>query len=330
MDLSESAAKHLFDTQALDELVARAGQLSQERFDNKIRFFAPSFIKYSTSRFSNQAFDYPAISVTGVECALDCDHCGKQLLESMIHASTPQKLLETCRNLERQGARGCLISGGADSHGRVPLKFFLRVIKQVKEETGLTLAVHTGLVEEEVASGLGDAGVDVALIDVIGDRETIERVYHIKAVPEDFLQSMKHLKNAGLRLAPHVVVGLNYGVVTGEFRALEMMKEARPDAVVLVGLMPLTKTRMESTAPPKVEEFGKVIGLSRLMLPDTPLILGCARDRKTKHVLDPLAVKSGVNGIAHPHEEAVREAERLGLDVAFHPTCCAEIVLSLK
>jgi uncharacterized radical SAM superfamily protein len=40
---------------------------------------------------------------------------------------------------------------------------------------------------------------------------------------------------------------------------------------------------------------------------------------------DVLALKAGVNGIAFPSEEAIRQAENEGYRVAFSSFCCAEI-----
>jgi uncharacterized radical SAM superfamily protein len=169
--------------------------------------------------------------------------------------------------------------------------------------------------------------LDIALMDVIGDAETIKRVYHIKAKPEDFYDSMKNLKKAGVALVPHIVVGMDYGRIKGEFKALEMVRDIKPDALVLVGLMPMKGTLMACAKPPSVEDFAKIIALSRLMMPKTPIILGCARDRKGKPVLDIHALRCGVNGIAHPSGEAIKEAKAAGFDITFEPTCCAELAL---
>ena len=51
----------------------------------------------------------------------------------MIPAPTPDDLLNVCLDLHKKGAKGCLISGGADPSGKVPLKKFMDVMKQIKK-----------------------------------------------------------------------------------------------------------------------------------------------------------------------------------------------------
>jgi len=165
------------------------------------------------------------------------------------------------------------------------------------------------------------------LIDVIGGAETIKNVYHLDAKPADFEDSMMYLKKFGVRIAPHIVIGLNYGKISGEFHALGMLQKVKPEAIVFVGLMPFKNTPMFSIAPPKAEDIAKFISTARLMFPKTPLILGCARNRKDKAELDRLAVKAGINAIAHPSKTAIEEAEKMGLKINFEPACCAEYAL---
>ena len=198
--ISEHKAKHLFKTLGLEELVSRARELSMKKFENEIMIYAPSFLRYSVPGFSNLNCKYPAISVTGTNCALNCEHCRGELLKRMIPATTPQKLFKVCKELEKKGARGCLISGGADERGEVQLWNFVDVMKKIKEESNLTLVVHTGMVKKNLASKLAHAKIDVALMDVIGDRETMSKVYHLSSSPEDFLDSMKNLKSVGVKI----------------------------------------------------------------------------------------------------------------------------------
>jgi len=97
-------------------------------------------------------------------------------------------------------------------------------------------------------------------------------------------------------------------------------------AVVVVALTPLSNTRMEHTPPPSPLDVARVISASRLLMPDTPLLLGCARPRgEHRAETDILAIKAGVNGIAYPTEEAYEFAARLRLSVRFHEKCCSPV-----
>ncbi|MCX8205494.1 MAG: radical SAM protein, partial [Candidatus Nezhaarchaeota archaeon] len=146
----------------LGELLERAERLRRGR---EVWLYAPGFRHYEVGGLRNSPWDYPAISITGSSCALNCEHCRGLILRHMIPATTPPRLYEACLRAYERGARGVLISGGSTPKGSVPLKPFLATLRRVKQELRLTLAVHTGLVDSEVARGLAEARVDAAMLD---------------------------------------------------------------------------------------------------------------------------------------------------------------------
>ncbi|MEM2995803.1 MAG: radical SAM protein, partial [Candidatus Bathyarchaeia archaeon] len=150
-----------------------------------IRFYAPSFMHYKTSHFCSSPTDFPTISVTGKACALKCKHCGGKVLETMYPAATPEKLFRLCSRLKADGALGCLISGGCQPNGAVPLERFVEAIERVKRELSLTVFVHTGIIDFFMAEKLKNAGVDAALIDIIGADETINEIYGLNLTVSD-------------------------------------------------------------------------------------------------------------------------------------------------
>jgi uncharacterized radical SAM superfamily protein len=133
---------------------------------------------------------------------------------------------------------------------------------------------------------------------------------------------LEALTAAGLAVVPHVVVGLDYGRVNGEYKALDIIKSFAPAAVVVVALMPLPGTPMATASPPAAAEVAGVLAAARLTMPDVPLTLGCARPRGDA-ATDVWAVKCGVNGLAIPADEAVTTARALGLEVLWEDTCCS-------
>jgi uncharacterized radical SAM superfamily protein len=292
----------------------------------KIRFYAPSFIYYKTNYFCSSPMAFPSISVTGSSCALKCKHCGGKVLNTMVPATTPKDLINLCAKFKRKGAVGCLISGGCLPDGSVPLDRFVDAIAKVKVDTGLTIVVHTGIVDLSMARKLREAGVDTALIDIIGSDETIREIYQLNVEVEDYDRSLRALNDSGIPFVPHVLVGLHYGKLRGEFQALKMILKYSPSAVIIIALMPIHGTPMEKANPPTPEDIARVLATTRLMMPHTPIVLGCMRPKgEHKMKTDTLAVQTGVNAIAFPAEEAVRLAEALGLEATFSSLCCSQI-----
>ncbi|MGD0646174.1 MAG: radical SAM protein [Candidatus Bathyarchaeia archaeon] len=297
----------------------------------EVRFYAPSFTYYKTNHFCSSPTSFPTISITGTSCALNCKHCGGKVLETMYPALSPEELFELCLKLKQAGAQGCLVSGGCLPDGSVPLNKFVSALRRIKGELGLKVFVHTGVINLETAGLLKAAGVDAALIDIIGSAETVAKIYNLKETIEDYVHSLKALCESGLDFVPHVIVGLNEGKLDGELEALRMIRKVTPSALVIIAFMPIHGTAMAKVPPPKPVDIAKVALIARLMFPETPLVLGCMRPKGAiSSKTDILALKAGVDGVAFPSEEAVKYAESKGYQISFSPYCCAQIYLDAK
>ena len=309
----------------LESGIKKARELSWANFGRKIRFYAPSFMHYRNKYFRSSRLVFPSISITGRGCSLNCKHCGGRILETMIPAETPERLVEALRRIKARGAVGCLVSGGCLPDGSVPIDRFIDAIAEAKK-MGLKVVVHTGLVDFETAENLKEVGVDAVSIDIIGSDETIREIYNLEASVRDYEESLEALSRAEIPFTPHVLVGLHYGELRGELNALRMISKHNPSALIIIVFFPIRGTWMEHVKPPPPRDVAKVLVRARLMMPKVPMVLGCARP-KGKHRIrtDILAVESGVNGIAFPETEAIEKAFELGLSVSFSPLCCSQI-----
>jgi hypothetical protein len=309
----------------LEQLYKEGYAVARRGFSDQIHLYAPGMVHFESSfHVARNPLRFPAVSVTGTRCQLQCEHCKGRLLEEMIPATTPGRLYDVCAEVKASGGGGVLISGGSAPDGSVPLDRFLPTIGRVKKEIGLEVVVHTGLVHADVARALASAEIDAAMIDVIGSDETFRSVYHVEGGLASLERTMNTFEEAGVEYAPHVVVGLDNGAIKGEGRAVELISGHSPAAVVVVALMPLEHTPMEHVTPPTPEDVSRVILAARLAMPTTPLLLGCARPRgEAKSRLDILAVDAGVNGIAYPSEEGHEHALSRGLKPQIHDECCA-------
>lgn len=322
MQLSPETVWHASEKELIDLL--NAGALAPK--PKVARFYAPSFMYYKTSYYRSSPTRFPTVSVTGTACALNCRHCGGKVLQTMHPANTSEKLFELGAELKQNGALGCLVSGGCLPDGSVPLKQFVPAIEKIKRELGLTIFVHTGIIDAVTATALKTAGVDAALIDIIGSDETIRKVCNLNVTVKDYAKSLKALHEAGLNFVPHVIVGLHDGKLKGEFHALKMASSYEPSAIVVIAFMPIHGTAMAEIKPLQPADIARVTATARLMFPETPLVLGCMRP-KGKHRVetDILALKAGANAIAFPSEEAVKYAEKQEYELSFSSYCCAQI-----
>ena len=308
------------ESRDLDGLLSESRDLSIEHHGRTLQCFIPGKMHYHHDRGR-----YPTISITGAACALNCDHCQRHILNTMIPATSPEALVETCRRLADEGNIGVLVSGGSLPDGTLPWDPFVDAIATVKRTTDLRVTIHTGLIDEAMALRLDAAGVDEFLIDVIGSRETMEEVYHLDTTLQEMEASLAALEATGKPVIPHIVVGLHYGRLLGEVEALEMVARHPPYALVIVVLRPIRGSPMDGVEPPDPELVARFIALSRFRLPRVPIALSCARPPgRYRKRLDVLAVEAGTNRIAMPAEEALDRAGELGLEVEFHHTCCSK------
>ena len=309
-----------------DELVLLIENRAFSNRTGKIRFYAPSFVHYKNKYFRTSHDAFPSISITGSSCALKCEHCNGKVLDTMVPAMSQKELFNLCARLEKSGAEGCLISGGCLPDGSVPLGKFIDTIAKIKKELKLTVFVHTGIIDFSTAKQLKDAGVDAALIDVIGSDETIKKTCNLNVTVEDYVNSLNAMQQADLTLVPHVIVGLHDGELKGELYALKMIAAVKPSAVVVIAFMPIHGTAMAKVKPPHPADIAKVTAVARLTFPKIPIALGCVRPKgKHRAETDILALKAGVNAIAFPSEEVVKFAEEQGYTFSFSSYCCAQI-----
>jgi uncharacterized radical SAM superfamily protein len=299
--------------------------IRRANFSNQITFHAPGLKPYKTSEYTgHNAQEFVSISITGTACALSCEHCKMSVLKGMM--ALPQfegSLFELCASLAEHGARGVLISGGSDKQGRVPLLHHIPDMIRARRELGLAMRVHVGLPDKETCAALAEVGIDGAMIDVIGHRDTIREIYHLDLTPEAYETALEHLEYNNVPTVPHIILGLHFGRMLGEWRALEMIARHPPKILVLVILMPLNGTPMAITKPPSLDEIGNFFETARKALPTTPVMLGCARPLgQIKFEIDRLAIDAGLNGIAYPAERIVEYARAKNLQPNFINACC--------
>jgi uncharacterized radical SAM superfamily protein len=245
----------------------------------------------------------------------------------MQPAFTPRALFELCYNLKQNGAVGCLISGGCIPDGTVPLKTFITTIAKIRHTLNLTVFIHTGLIDLETATLLKQTdATDAVLIDIIGSQETINNIYQLNATVQDYAKSLEFLQKTGLNFVPHVTVGLNSGLLDGEYNALQMISKTNPSALVIIAFTPIPKTEMAKTMPPRSIDIARVIATARAMMPQTLIALGCMRPKGKQHTAtDVLALKAGANAIVFPNKAAIEYTKIQKWMTTFSPYCCAKI-----
>ena len=301
-------------------------QPTRDGLARPIRFSTPTFKEYSSAEMKGCGKNsFPAFSVTAGACALDCDHCQAKILEPMIPATTPEMLDRKVRDLiVLQDLQGFLLSGGSNRRNEIKYEKYLPVVEKLKRDfPALKIAIHTALLDRARAEAMQNAGVDTAMMDVIGAQETIREVYHLDRTVAEFEATLATLCATQMEIVPHIVIGLHYGRILGEANALDICARHAIHSLVLVVVMPFY-ARAGTFVTPATSDVGRIFLEARRRLPHKPVLLGCARPAGMhKRVTDAYAVMAGLDGIAFPADGAVALCDSIGRPYTQQHACCS-------
>lgn len=278
--------------------VKQAREIRETHFPGQICFATPK----STT----------VITMTGNHCDLNCAHCGGKYLEHM----TPVE--EAAAMIARNGATSCLISGGCSGQGHVAIN--LDPIQSAIQ--GLKVNTHVGLISEREIQALAPY-VDTVSFDFLVDEETIREVYHLPDRKKtDYIETYQMLRKY-VKVMPHICIGLNGGKVSGEYAAMDVLRELGVDGLVFIVFIPTKGTEFADRQPPAIEEVVEVLVRAREQFPTVPIHLGCMRPKgRYRAILDYYAVEAGVNKLVNPTPPAVKRAEELGYEIILQDDCC--------
>ena len=311
-----------FDAQLVADMQANAHNV----LGREIRFSTPTFKEFESSELSGCGKNsFPAFSITAGGCALNCDHCQKKILEPMIPATKPEMLDQKVRDLIMlQDLQGFLLSGGSNLRNEIKYERYFPVVEKLKRDfPHLKIAIHTALTDEAAAKRMESAGVDTAMMDVIGAQETIKQVYKLDRPVADFEATLAALCSTKMEISPHIVIGLHYGQLLGEANALDICARYDIQALVLVVIMPFY-SKPGTFVTPSTTDVGRIFLEARKRMGDKSVLLGCARPAGMhKRVTDAYAVMAGLDGIAFPADGALAACQTIGRNHHQEHACCS-------
>ncbi len=311
-----------FDAQLVADMQANAHNV----LGREIRFSTPTFKEFESSELSGCGKNsFPAFSITAGGCALNCDHCQKKILEPMIPATKPEMLDQKVRDLIMlQDLQGFLLSGGSNLRNEIKYERYFPVVEKLKRDfPHLKIAIHTALTDEASAKRMESAGVDTAMMDVIGAQETIKQVYKLDRPVADFEATLAALCSTKMEISPHIVIGLHYGQLLGEANALDICARYDIQALVLVVIMPFY-SKPGTFVTPSTTDVGRIFLEARKRMGDKSVLLGCARPAGMhKRVTDAYAVMAGLDGIAFPADGALASCQLIGRKHHQEHACCS-------
>ncbi|MEO3993696.1 MAG: radical SAM protein [Desulfurococcaceae archaeon TW002] len=252
---------------------------------------------------------FVSVSITGTQCSLMCNYCRGYYLRGMEQAITPKQLYDLAKHLHTEGAKGILISGGFNKEGYLPIEPYINTIKEIKNDFGMIISIHTGLINKSLAMKLREAKVDVVDYELVMDDYVIKNIMHLPSKSsEDFLKTYEELKTYGPpHIIPHILVGANNGNIVKEFETIEASIDGSPEIIVFLIITPTRGAGMYPARIPSNQEVIKLINYARQKF-NGEIALGCMRPTITKYTLDNELCELGIiDRIVNPLKNTINK-----------------------
>ncbi len=238
----------------------------------------------------------------------------------MLPVTTPDALLKFVKKNEKR-INGFLLSGGSTPDGKVPLKKFADAVKWIRKNTNLKVNIHTGIIDEEDLQYLEYMEPSHISFDVIGATETIREIIGIKKRKEDYFHSLDLLEHSSLNYSPHIITGLHYGKILGEYSIIDKILNLKNFSnVIILVLIPTRGTPMENVEI-DIQGIKKFFDYTLSKLPAQKVVLGCMRPRDLTN-LEIMCVDSRCKGIVLPSLKTIKYMEKKQIKYERREVCC--------
>ena len=265
-------------------------------------------------------------------CPEDCGYCNQSAkFETGLSASKLMAVEAVTVAAEKAKANGasrfCMGAAWREPKDR-DMDALVEMVTRVKS-MGLETCMTLGMLTDEQASTLHDAGLDYYNHNIDTSPEYYERVISTRTF-EDRLQTLERVRSSGMKVCCGGIVGMGETAEdrTGLLLALARMTP-HPESVPVNALVPVRGTPLgdkvldQDGALPGLE-FARVIAVARIMMPASMVRLSAGREKMSDET-QALCYLAGANSIfigeellTTPNPGKTRDAElfdSLGLEL---------------
>jgi len=265
----------------LSDLLYRAHTVHRERFD-------PNRVQKSK-----------LVNIKTGGCPEDCKYCSQSIRYTT--EVEPAKLMQVeevvaqAKEARQQGATRYCMGAAWRSPKPSHLPHLCEMVRQVKA-LGMETCMTLGMLSEDAARQLGDAGLDFYNHNIDPSPEYYGEVISTRTF-EDRLQTLERVREAGMKVCCGGILGMGESR-HDRIRMLQVLAnmEVQPESVPINMLVPIPGTPLGDRPPVEPLEFVRVIAAARIMLPGSMLRLsaGC---RSMSDELQALCHFAGANSV---------------------------------
>lgn len=255
-------------------------------------------------------------------CPEDCHYCSQSRISTAEIERYPmvsvQKLLEGARKAkEAHCRRYCIVISTRGANQR-EIDFLSRAVRRIKEEVDIAICCSLGLLSEEKARALYDAGVE----QLNHNLNTSERYYPEICTTHTYQERIDTLhaaRSAGLKLCSGAIFGQGESEDDIVDVALAL-RDLAPQSIPVNFLLPIQGTPFAETHYIRPYDCLRILCLMRLVNPAQELRVSAGREVHLRS-LQPLALYAAnslfVSGYLTTPGQAYQETSQMIHDLGF-------------
>ncbi len=240
------------------------------------------------------------ISIKTGGCPEDCNYCSQS-----AHFETPverQKLMdpapviEAAKQAKANGAdRFCMGAAWREIKSGNEFDNVLEMVREVKA-LGLTTCVTLGMVKQDQADRLREAGLDYYNHNLDTGRSHYDKVVTTRSY-EDRLDTLQAVRNSGIKVCCGGILGLGEDTaVRAELLDELAAMDPQPESVPINSLVPIDGTPLGDTNPVDWSDVVRTIAAARILMPKSDIRLSAGR-QELGEAGQALAFMGGANSI---------------------------------
>ncbi len=237
------------------------------------------------------------INAKSGRCAEDCAFCAQSAHHKTDAPIYPlvreEQMVESARLAETNGS-ACfgIITSGTTVKG-AELEQILAALRRIRKETTILPSCSLGIIDEETARKLKDAGMDTYHHNL----ETAESFFPSICTTHEYqddVDTVRAVKKAGVKVCSGGIFGLGESAAQRVEMAFTL-KDLDVDSVPMNFLNPIEGTRLEGAAHITAMECLKTVAIYRMILPDKRITV-CGGREKNLRDLQSWIFFAGANG----------------------------------
>lgn len=227
------------------------------------------------------------INAKSGRCAENCAFCAQSAHHDTgveVYPLVDEDEIVRCAVLAEQNGAGCygIVTSGTSINSADELERVCRAVTRIKSETGISPSCSLGIMGQDTALRLKDAGMETYHHNLETARSFFPNICTTHDY-EDDVATIRAAKAVGLKVCCGGIFGLGESFAQRIEMALTL-RELNVDSVPLNFLNPVAGTRLESADNLTPLECLTIIAVYRFLLPDTRLSVCGGREKNLREL----------------------------------------------